>query len=269
MINDVTGFAPPSWQGRLGDCIVGRKDGKDLSVDVLSAIVDYVSRLLDSIGDYGSINREKWLNPDNFYKYLKRGAPDVAEDVIRSPAASAGPATSAPATASSSSAPQPPPSSTAPLHPSLQAALSAASAAKDLGNTAFRAEDFQTAFAHYEAGIKALTDFLTAGIGSHVANLDATKHIFHALALNQAFCCQQEGCFPDAIKRADMAIDIHHLGFGNREMAKAYYRRGMAKAMLEQCISGEMEAGREDLEKAVELAPGDEGIRMALRALDE
>ena len=54
-------------------------------------------------------------------------------------------------------------------------------------------------------------------------------------------------------------------------MAKAYHRRGQAKAMVQE---GEMEdcgveAARRDLARAAELAPGDEGIRRALEALDE
>ena len=34
MIDDESGFAPPYWQGNIGDAIVARQDKKDLSVAV-------------------------------------------------------------------------------------------------------------------------------------------------------------------------------------------------------------------------------------------
>ncbi|TVY48573.1 hypothetical protein LCER1_G008238 [Lachnellula cervina] len=50
-IDPVTGFAPPSWQGGLGDVVVARANGTPLDVGTLSAITDYVSSILDWFGE--------------------------------------------------------------------------------------------------------------------------------------------------------------------------------------------------------------------------
>jgi len=50
-INPDDGFAPPRWQGGIGDVIVAKPDKTPLSVEELGAIVDYVSNILDAFGD--------------------------------------------------------------------------------------------------------------------------------------------------------------------------------------------------------------------------
>lgn len=51
MIDPVSGFAPPAWQGGIGHVYVARANFSPLTTDVLGAIVDYVSRILDQFGE--------------------------------------------------------------------------------------------------------------------------------------------------------------------------------------------------------------------------
>lgn len=50
MIDPVTGFAPPQWQGGIGSVHVGRADRKPLTTEILAGITDYVSDILDQFG---------------------------------------------------------------------------------------------------------------------------------------------------------------------------------------------------------------------------
>lgn len=51
MIDPVTGFAPPAWQGGIGSVHVARPDRAPLTSDTLAAITDYVSDILDAFGE--------------------------------------------------------------------------------------------------------------------------------------------------------------------------------------------------------------------------
>ncbi|MCJ1470658.1 hypothetical protein MMC07_009304, partial [Pseudocyphellaria aurata] len=50
MIDPVTGFAPPAWQGGIGSVYVARPDRAPLTTEILAAITDYVSDILDHFG---------------------------------------------------------------------------------------------------------------------------------------------------------------------------------------------------------------------------
>lgn len=51
MIDPGHGFAPPEWQGGVGDCLVARADKQPLDTKTLAAITGYVSEIPDAFGD--------------------------------------------------------------------------------------------------------------------------------------------------------------------------------------------------------------------------
>ena len=237
MIDDKTGFAPPEWQHSIGDAIVARKDRRDLSLNVLSEIVDYVSILLDAFGDSEAVNREQWYSPEKFQRYLSRRIPGVAKEAI-----------------------------TSPLEPTImpsknpvESAIQLASAHKAKGNLAFQSHEYRHALEHYRDGMKALSD-----VTERYEYAAATKHVMHALLLNQSLMCYHLGLYADAVFNADQAIGIHKMGLENKEMAKAYFRRGYAKVKMDD---RNKEEAKKDLEKAAALAPGDETILRELSYL--
>jgi hypothetical protein len=59
-IEPQSGFAPEHWQGGIGTVIVASADGKPLSLNVLGAITDYVSIMLDVFGEQGRVPTERY-----------------------------------------------------------------------------------------------------------------------------------------------------------------------------------------------------------------
>lgn len=70
-IDPVSGFAPMAWQGGIGSVYVARPDRKPLTSEVLGAIIDYVSLILDSFGeiDPGQI-AQRYYDKARFERYL-------------------------------------------------------------------------------------------------------------------------------------------------------------------------------------------------------
>ena len=72
-INPSTGWAPDPWQHSIGNVIVANANKSPLTVDVLSAIVDYVSEILDEFGEgRGSDVRRKFYNRRRLDDYITR-----------------------------------------------------------------------------------------------------------------------------------------------------------------------------------------------------
>lgn len=69
-IDPESGFAPPRWQGGIGSVVVANADGTLLDSETLSAIVDYVSVILDAFGD-GEVPRWKY-NRKSLDKFLEQ-----------------------------------------------------------------------------------------------------------------------------------------------------------------------------------------------------
>lgn len=71
MIDPVSGLAPIAWQGGIGSVYVARPDRKPLTPEVLAAITDYVSLILDSFGDIdpGQI-AQRYYDKARFERYL-------------------------------------------------------------------------------------------------------------------------------------------------------------------------------------------------------
>jgi len=76
-IDPQTGFAPPHWQGGIGNVIVANSDGTPLNTETLSAIVDYVSGILDAFGDTGGPPRRNY-NRVLLDTYIRRHLDDQA-----------------------------------------------------------------------------------------------------------------------------------------------------------------------------------------------
>ena len=131
-----------------------------------------------------------------------------------------------------------------------------ADAHKFKGNLAFKNRKYGDALEHYKDGMKAIAEFTEAD-----TNLTATKHLFHALLLNQSFMYYHLASYVDAVNSVDKAIGVHRIGLGENEMAKAYYRRGQAKLKMND---RDREEAKQDLKKAAELAPADETILLSL-----
>ena len=51
MIDPSTRFAPAEWQSGVGNVFVARADGRALETDILGAITDYISDILEAFGD--------------------------------------------------------------------------------------------------------------------------------------------------------------------------------------------------------------------------
>ena len=105
---------------------------------------------------------------------------------------------------------------------------------------------------HYQHGIQVVTDAIVASTGDHAANLAATKKLMHALFLNVLLAHLRDGKLEEAEVWAEQAMGTHHLGLGDVESAKAYYRRGLARRER-----GNVAGARENLRQARTLAPTD------------
>ena len=156
-------------------------------------------------------------------------------------------------------------------------------------NTAFKAGRLDQAYTLYKEGLDALqrlglyTDGAAASENTNrsrpfidvediLASLAAAEEqdlranrLMRRLMLNLSLIEYRRGNFQEARLTADAAIQLENHGLD--ESAKAYYRRGMAS--LRDPSGDYRQMGREDLEKARRLAPGDENIERALRELTE
>ena len=144
----------------------------------------------------------------------------------------------------------------------VDAAIQRASAHKGKGNTAFHARLARIVkrYCIIRMGL-----WLFATLRRSIRTLPLRGEIWHALLPNRSLMCYHLGWYADAVSNADEAIDIHsRLGLENKEMAKAYFRRGQAKAKMEH---GNNEDAKQDLKKAAELAPGDEAVMRELSYL--
>ncbi|KAF2450155.1 hypothetical protein P171DRAFT_426616 [Karstenula rhodostoma CBS 690.94] len=70
-IDATTEFAPDGWQGgRIGSCIVARKDKKPLREEHFEAVWMYIDRILDDFGDGGYEMARRWYSRPKFEKWF-------------------------------------------------------------------------------------------------------------------------------------------------------------------------------------------------------
>jgi peptidyl-prolyl isomerase D len=135
--------------------------------------------------------------------------------------------------------------------------LKIATALKDLGSKAFKSGDSRLACNKYEKGIRYLNEYPEANENDPPtldADLKATRF---ALSNNAALMKIKLGEWEDAVKFATIAVEVP--GVSDDQKAKAYYRRGLARAARKN-----EEEALADLEAALKLAPNDAGIKKEL-----
>lgn len=79
MIDPVSGFAPPAWQGGIGHVYVACADFSPLKVEILSGIVDYVSTILDMFGEGSPSAVQKYYNRQRLDFFLEKYNQNVSE----------------------------------------------------------------------------------------------------------------------------------------------------------------------------------------------
>ncbi|KIW08816.1 uncharacterized protein PV09_00747 [Verruconis gallopava] len=138
--------------------------------------------------------------------------------------------------------------------------LKIATTLKDMGSQAFKNGDYRLALAKYQKGVRYLNEYPEANDDDPPtlnADLKSTKFaLYNNSALMQIKLSEWEG----AIKSATNAIDIP--GVSDDQKAKAYYRRGLARAARKN----EDEAIA-DLEAALKLAPNDAAVKKELATI--
>jgi hypothetical protein len=71
-INATTGFTPDAWQnGRIGTCIVARKDKKPLLLQHFEAVSMHIDLILDQFGDGGYQTASQWYSRPEFEEWYE------------------------------------------------------------------------------------------------------------------------------------------------------------------------------------------------------
>ena len=130
--------------------------------------------------------------------------------------------------------------------------LKIATACKEYGTTAFKASNYALALEKYQKGLRYLNeepDLDNAPEGTK-AKLDAIRFVINS---NAALANIKLEAWDDAVTNATSAVGIS--GIAAKDLAKAYYRRGLAQVRLK-----DEEAAIKDLEEANKLHPDDSAV---------
>lgn len=137
-----------------------------------------------------------------------------------------------------------------------------ASDLKDYGNKAFKAGDLETGIEKYQKGLRYLNEYPQAN-ESDPAELEADmKQLRYTLHNNSALLANKSKRYDDGEKWATFAIEAIPTNAKDVDKAKAYHRRGTARVALR-----DEEDGKNDLETAAKLAPGDAAIAKELTSV--
>ena len=131
---------------------------------------------------------------------------------------------------------------------------------KDLGNKAFKGGDAELGLDKYQKGLRYLHEYpepLDSDPSELGKQMDQLKFTLHS---NSALLQNKLKSYDDAQKSASNALDIN--GIGEKDRAKAYYRRATAKQGLK-----DDDDAVEDLETASKLSPDEVVIKNELAAL--
>ena len=73
MADTRSGFAPPEWQGNIGEVLLYRADGMPLTEKHVWLLWDWASRLMDAFGygDSPSTVVARWCNRQTFTKFVR------------------------------------------------------------------------------------------------------------------------------------------------------------------------------------------------------
>jgi len=132
---------------------------------------------------------------------------------------------------------------------------------KGFGNTAFKSQDFETAVAKYQKGIRYLQDYPESPLEETPS--DANKELNQlkiTLQSNSALCYNKLQDFGSAVTAATAALETP--GITDAEKGKAYYRRALARGG-----SKDEEGALTDLEEALKLVPSDSAITNELNRM--
>jgi peptidyl-prolyl isomerase D len=144
----------------------------------------------------------------------------------------------------------------------LPQVIKIASEIKDFGNKAFKSGNNQLGVEKYQKALRYLNDYPGANSTDENAEELNTQHttLRFTLHSNSALLHNKLGDYAEAVKSGDYALEIAQSSegagkIGKPELAKAYFRRGLAKRGLK-----DEEDAIKDLTEASKLVPGDAGI---------
>jgi len=137
--------------------------------------------------------------------------------------------------------------------------LEIATALKDMGNAAFKAQNLKLGISKYQKALRYLLEY-PAPLDTDPADF-FTKRSAHKVIVYTKFALQQnkQEQKPEALESASSAQDVE--GITDKDKAKAYFRRAQAKIGKR----GDEDALR-DLNEAIKYAPGDAAIVKELEA---
>jgi len=137
--------------------------------------------------------------------------------------------------------------------------LEIATALKDMGNAAFKAQNLKLGISKYQKALRYLLEYpapLDTDPADFFPKLSALKVIVYS---NCALLQNKLEQYPEALESASRALDVE--GITDKDKAKAYFRRAQAKIGKR----GDEDALR-DLNEAIKYAPGDAAIVKELEA---
>ena len=139
---------------------------------------------------------------------------------------------------------------------------------KDFGNKAFKAGDVETGIEKYQKGLSYLNEYQGSSIGSEDELQRKMGTLRFTLNSNSALLANKSKRYSEAQKWADFAIESAPADTKDTDKAKAYFRRGQAKAAQK-----DPEGALSDYQEAGKLAPEDAAIKSELaktkKALDD
>lgn len=137
--------------------------------------------------------------------------------------------------------------------------LEIATALKDMGNAAFKAQNLKLGISKYQKALRYLLEYpapLDTDPADFFPKLSALKVIVYS---NCALLQNKLEQYPEALESASRALGVE--GITDKDKAKAYFRRAQAKIGKR----GDEDALR-DLNEAIKYAPGDAAIVKELEA---
>jgi peptidyl-prolyl isomerase D len=140
--------------------------------------------------------------------------------------------------------------------------LKIATELKELGNKAFKAQDFTTALKKYQKGLRYINESADPQDGAPATlakDINALKFTLHN---NSSLMSIKTGDNQGAVNSASLALSIE--GATNDQLGKAYYRRALAQGAKKSD-----DEALKDLEAAIKLVPNDAGVKKEYAAVKQ
>lgn len=134
-----------------------------------------------------------------------------------------------------------------------------ASEIKEFGNKAFKAGDIETGIEKYQKGLRYLNEYPTTTDTDSADLKDNMDALRFTLNSNSALLAVKAKRYQEAQRWATTAIDSTSKSASEKDKAKAYYRRGLARVGLK-----DLDEAEADFREAQQLAPDDKGIKAEL-----